>query len=225
MAFVFGASTPRKAPDGLQRTNETQSFQIRVAEMQSFRLRKLQLKLAEHAAEIQRNGNEPGNWESDIDSYVRLMQDYEYMNKWNKDSKDPFIITGQRLADYHVLETVLRGRYDDTNSNLDLVKVPGPWEQNIQPVGGSRDDNYWRRVRMAMLGAVFLLFPMFIMSLFNWLATCLMTACGCVVLFGLTMAWSLSEPKEILSSTAAYAAILAVFVGLSVETPQSNGGI
>ncbi|KAK8029631.1 hypothetical protein PG993_010922 [Apiospora rasikravindrae] len=199
--------------------------------MQSLRLRTLQWKLAEHAGKIQFGGEEPDGWESDVDKYVKLVQDYEYMDKWSKHPKIPFLITGRRLADNHVLERALGGgsvNRLDWNSIKDwdafTVKVPGPWEQDIRPVGGSRDyknHEKWyilRRHSMALFSAIFLMILMIIMSFHNGLLVCLLTANFYVFAFGAAMAWFLSEPKEVMTNTAAYAAVLAVFVGLAVES-------
>ncbi|KAK7993985.1 hypothetical protein PG989_007366 [Apiospora arundinis] len=105
------------------------------------------------------------------------------------------------------------------------VEVPGLWEQDLRPVGGFRDENdrtkkrksVKQRLLMATLGASFLIVPMVIMSLENTLSVCLITPTCFIVAFGLTIVVYLTESKEVLSSTAAYAAVLVVFVGLDVE--------
>ncbi|KAK8062761.1 hypothetical protein PG997_014858 [Apiospora hydei] len=168
------SSEQERVPDVMAKPNGKYGLQVNIAEMQSLRLRKVQWKLAEHAAEIQFNGKEPKGWESDVDTYV-----------------------------------------------------PGPWEQDIQPIGGSRDyknQEKWdilRRHSMALFSATFLLVPMIIMSFNNGLLACLLTAINFVFVFGAAMAWSLTEPKEVMSNTAAYAAVLAVFIGLAVESSSN----
>jgi len=68
---------------------------------------------------------------------------------------------------------------------------------------------------MAAIGGAFLVGPMLVMVLHRSVLTSLLTASLCVVAFGLTMAIYLEKPFEVLSGTAAYAAVLMVFVGTS----------
>ncbi|KAK8054731.1 hypothetical protein PG994_009798 [Apiospora phragmitis] len=130
--------SPPRVPDNLKRSDEEHSFRVRITEMQRLRLRKLQWKLAEHAAEIQCDGKEADGWEADLDQYVKALQDDEYMEKRSSHARDPFLITGKRLVDHHVLETVLGGRCVDPNGSPIMVR--GPWEQDVEPVvAGSRE--------------------------------------------------------------------------------------
>ena len=71
---------------------------------------------------------------------------------------------------------------------------------------------------MALVGGLFLIGPMLIMVTVNTLVASLVVTSACVVLFGLVMAWRLEKPFDVLSATAAYAAVLVVFVGTS--SPQ-----
>ena len=150
------------------------------------------------------------------------------MNKFSGSPRDPFLITGERLVDYYVLETILR------NKSLDLegysVPIPGPWEQDNRPIGGFRNDNllsqqaksFRQRIFVAALGAAFIVGPMWLMAMHNTFWTSLVSSTAFVVAFGILMAYLLHEAKEVMSSTAAYAAVLVVFVGLGMETEGSN---
>jgi len=74
---------------------------------------------------------------------------------------------------------------------------------------------FMQRLLMAAIGGAFLVGPMLVMVLHRSVLTSLLTASLCVVAFGLTMAIYLEKPFEVLSGTAAYAAVLMVFVGTS----------
>jgi hypothetical protein len=68
---------------------------------------------------------------------------------------------------------------------------------------------------MAVLGGVFLLVPMWLMVLHRTRYTALVSTTVFVAFFGLVMVRFLEKEMEVLSVTAAYAAVLVVFVGLN----------
>lgn len=74
------------------------------------------------------------------------------------------------------------------------------------------------RIRMALFGGVVVVAPMLIMTLHRTLLTALLTTSLFVLAVGLVLAWLMdsAEPKDILTATAAYAAILVVFVGTTL---------
>lgn len=72
---------------------------------------------------------------------------------------------------------------------------------------------YTKRVLMAVIGGGFLIGPMLVMVLHRGLVTSLVTTSVCVFAFGLVMCRFVDEPLQILSNTAAYAAVLVVFIG------------
>ena len=79
---------------------------------------------------------------------------------------------------------------------------------------------FLKRVKMALFGGVVVVAPMLIMTLHHTLLTTLLTTSLFVLAVGLVLAWSMEdgEPKDILKATAAYAAILVVFVGTTLPT-------
>lgn len=93
----------------------------------------------------------------------------------------------------------------------------------IELFGGSRNarnknealKSFLQRVGMACLGGALLIGPMILMVLHKSLLTTLLTTSVCVFIFGLIMAKALDQPFDVLSATAAYAAVLVVFVGAS----------
>jgi hypothetical protein len=102
-----------------------------------------------------------------------------------------------------------------------------PWEAldiESKPIGGTRDRNlrhtwikgFRQRLGVAAVGGIFLIAPMWLMVLHRTLYTALISTSVFVSIFGLTMALFLDGLKDVLSSTAAYSAVLVVFVGLTV---------
>lgn len=71
---------------------------------------------------------------------------------------------------------------------------------------------------MALFGEVVILAPMLIMTLHSTLLTTLLTTSLFMLAVGLVLALSMDSaaPKDILTATAAYAAILVVFVGTTL---------
>ncbi len=107
-----------------------------------------------------------------------------------------------------------------------LMKLPERADQDIDTglfelFGGSRNTlnkkeefaAFMQRLGMAIAGRVFLVVPMLIMVLQKGLLTSLLTTSLFVFAFGLTLSFCLSDAFNVLSSTAAYAAVLVVFVG------------
>lgn len=78
-----------------------------------------------------------------------------------------------------------------------------------------------RRFIMAMVGGLALVVPLLITALHPTLEKALITTCIAIVLFSLYLA--LASPKlketELLGSSAAYAAVLVVFVGVGLTSP------
>lgn len=78
-----------------------------------------------------------------------------------------------------------------------------------------RFKEFVKRLRMALFGGCSLITPMLIMSLHKTRGTELITTSVSVLLVGLFLAWWMKDAREkdIWAVTAAYAAVLVVFVG------------
>ena len=74
------------------------------------------------------------------------------------------------------------------------------------------------RLKMALFGGVIVVAPMLIMTLHQDQLTALLTASLFVLVVAVVLAWFMKDAaeKDILTATAAYAAILVVFVGTTV---------
>ncbi|KAK8122939.1 hypothetical protein PG984_011609 [Apiospora sp. TS-2023a] len=211
-----------------KRKNPNDSFRLSLAEMQRMRLRNLQGKLVKHAAQLQFEGTEPKEWEFDLQQYIKALQDYDYMVTCSQKPEDPFLVTGERLVDDHLLTEALE-QFKDQLQKKTPIFVPGPWDEKSRSVGGTRNENvakawakgFHSRVAMAALGGFLLVGPMWLMVLHNTLYTCLVTTTVFVTVFGLLMARWLDKPMDVMSATAAYAAVLVVFVGLGTDDNSS----
>ena len=75
-----------------------------------------------------------------------------------------------------------------------------------------------KRIRMALFGGIVVVVPMLIMTLHRTLLTTLLTTSLFVLAFGLILAFSMDSqvPGDILTATAAYAAIMVVFLGTTL---------
>jgi Family of unknown function (DUF6594) len=139
--------------------------------------------------------------------------------------KDPFYVSGERIVERHMLQVVMEGKEIEEDP-LRIAPSVGKWETGNgwpEPIGGTRDENFQRawnkgfqqRVGAAVVGGIFLIGPMWLMVLHKTLYTALVSTTVFVVVFGLLMALFLDKLMDVLSSTAAYAAVLVVFVGLT----------
>ncbi|RYP70499.1 hypothetical protein DL771_005436 [Monosporascus sp. 5C6A] len=207
-----------------ERPDENNDFRISFAELQRMRLRKLQCKLVKHVSDIKKTGRESAGWEEDLETYIKAVQDYDYMVNCSQLQRDPFLVSGERKIDSYVIHSIMDDlRKDDFGPP---IPVDSPWEAGNQPIGGTRNDNvakswingFKERIVIAAVAGLFLIGPMWLMVLRNTLYTSLGSTTGFVTAFGIVMAWFLEKPKEVMSGTAAYAAVLVVFVGLANRT-------
>jgi hypothetical protein len=82
------------------------------------------------------------------------------------------------------------------------------------------------RLIMALFGGIALITPVQIMAFHPTRNTCLITTTVATLLFAPILAFEArdSSGKDVLTATAAYAAVLVVFVGTGLATsPLSNG--
>jgi VIT1/CCC1 family predicted Fe2+/Mn2+ transporter len=89
-----------------------------------------------------------------------------------------------------------------------------------------RSAGYVSRFSMAMFGGAALIIPMLIMALHPGLTLDLVTTSVATVVFGIIIALlgTDSSGKDVLTSTAAYAAVLVVFVGASLSPTSEAAG-
>jgi VIT1/CCC1 family predicted Fe2+/Mn2+ transporter len=85
---------------------------------------------------------------------------------------------------------------------------------------------FWQTIRrfgMAVAGGIALIIPVVIMTLYEGLVQSLVTTSVATFLFAIFVTWySNANEKDIIAATAAYAAVLVVFVGTSLSIPSST---
>ena len=143
---------------------------------------------------------------------------------------DPFLVKTSRCLDAAVLREHLAGVASSLNTeDMDLLKqyksdssFPGPKDtERPEVLGGFRNSmieeteqrGFLVRLTMAGLAWAFIVGPMLLMVLNHTKLTALLTTSVCVLAFGALMAKTMEKPFDVLSATAAYAAVLVVFVG------------
>ncbi|OIW25702.1 hypothetical protein CONLIGDRAFT_656437 [Coniochaeta ligniaria NRRL 30616] len=179
------------------------------------------------------SGQESSGWEETLKEYIQALQNHDYMEERSKSRRDPFLATGEYAWDNYILNCNI----DDELANKKLTHVASlqHWEpastkdpnQQYESICGTRDANIAKaeylgfkdRVLLAAVGGAFLIGPMWLMVLQSALYTTLITTTAFVTGFGILMAYLLEEGKDVLGSTAAYAAVLVVFVGTSTQSP------
>ncbi len=146
------------------------------------------------------------------------------MTKCSQRGRDPFLATGEFTVDSYVFRRMAKNigggrsfkkvasRYEWERPD-DRSAICGTRNENEQ---ATRAKNFEKRLLMAAVGGLFLVGPMWQMVLVNsWRYASLISTTVFVSLFGFVMAWFLADHKDVLASTAAYAAVLVVFVAAS----------
>jgi hypothetical protein len=104
-----------------------------------------------------------------------------------------------------------------------LPQIPDGWDfrGTLLAIEHRKLSDLQVRLFMAALGGLALVGPMVIMSLWGTKTVRLATTAACVAIVAVILARFMyeSQPKDVLAVTAAYAAVLVVFVG---ATPVSN---
>lgn len=170
------------------------------------------------------------------------MCDYDYIQTCvDRRNRDPFVLSSSRDLEVRILELELQ------DMPLQLRERKGEWLSiNFHPPSQwyrgtasrgklSKDEKLQQtlqRLGMAIVGGVFLIGPMWLMVLQNHLYTTLITTTAFVFGFGLVISIApifFVDAKvgmdTVLSATAAYAAVLVVFVGTTTSTTTSGGEV
>ncbi|KAF4440254.1 hypothetical protein FACUT_3578 [Fusarium acutatum] len=167
---------------------------------------------------------------ADVGFTVQALQNYEYMEKRSLQPEDPFYMSSEKYQDRKLLEAIL-GDKKDSFEGQPVFPAIGHWQKGpdeSRSVRYTRQDNYKRNwtvglhqrlavAAVAAVGGIFLMAPMWLMVLRNTLYTALVSTTVFVTVFGLMAAIYLTSLMDVMSSTAAYAAVLVVFVGLITE--------
>ncbi|KAF4454958.1 hypothetical protein F53441_2615 [Fusarium austroafricanum] len=200
--------------------DQERSYRINFAVLQRIHLKQLRVKLAKHAASLRFDASEPTGWQETLEKYIQALQNYEYMETRRLQPEDPFYVSGERYQDRKLLETII----GDEAYRLEgrrIFRAIGNWQKGPRgsnSVHDTRRDNYQRkwtqgfhqRLGVAAIAGIFLIVPMWFMVLHNTLYTGLISTTAFVAAFGLMAAVFLTSLMEVMSATAAYAAVLVV---------------
>ena len=163
---------------------------------------------------------------------AQAIRDYEYMTT-GLTAYDYFIVSSERYHDKNVLQSAMSHYYDakkDLYNRKKSALHTGPWEYLdsngcAEPIGGTRHEGvknisrkaFWWKLSAAFIGAGFLVGPMWLLALEQRLYLQLEVTTGFVLGFGVTLAYFMDKVDQVFAGTLAYAAVLMVFVGLSVQ--------
>ena len=134
--------------------------------------------------------------------------------KWDDKIKDdPFMLTEHGILERKLIEEYLPPNADDVLTPRQarvMAQLPGyPWEYE------TNDEEFWKLVLAGALGTMSLIIPMILML---FAATNKGTRVAVVIPFTVAFAagtayrWK-PAPMELFQATAAYTAVLVVFVG------------
>lgn len=167
---------------------------------------------------------------------AKAVQNYRY---W---VEHPMILDSQKYPirdltmllvrlDYAKAQTVKKASPEVLQIQNDILKIINDggtrgkdWRNDFKAkheVNREGQKDFLSRVAMALFGGVALVVPMLIMTLHPTKLTTLLTTSVFVFAVAIALAWFMydSQPKDIMAATAAYAAVLVVFVGAT----GSNG--
>jgi hypothetical protein len=151
----------------------------------------------------------------------------EDRRSYSEDGALPFFNPGKlKRIDYKVKDWIKYARFPEKAHGGDFY-IGSFQYREIDGYGleeRSRKERWRERLRMALFGGAALIGPTLIMSLSPGRTTSLVTASLATLLFALALAKfaTTSTGKDVLGATAAYAAVLVVFVGTSSSPPTST---
>lgn len=110
-------------------------------------------------------------------------------------------------------------------TKAEMEAKPDWYAKNYAPSTLSPTGDRLARFTIAMAGALFILVPMYVMAIDQSRTKNLVTTTVAVMLFALLCSVTLrTSNDQTLGSTAAYAAVLMVFVGLTSGPTVRSGG-
>ncbi|KAK4200803.1 hypothetical protein QBC40DRAFT_325897 [Triangularia verruculosa] len=171
--------------------------------------------------------------------YIEAIRDWEFMKEslLLSPDKDPFVLTTHRQPDFDMIKSshdafvrrVNEHRrlhdsfiFSDYDCKPEFPRSVPEWNCLSVKTRGADAVSDFIRVRlqlfgMAFWGGAFLIVPMFIMVFAESRTAALVTTTVFVLAFGVILSLIHNKGSEVMSGTAAYAAVLVVFVGLTLE--------
>ena len=169
---------------------------------------------------------------------VQASKDSDYIRDCVKRKlNDPFVVISERWVDAQVFKSLLdrispeKRKEDGLDELLEqngvVTSFAPPREKGPNPIGGTRGEwaqkqkteDFLTRLAFSVIGGIFLVVPMWLMVLYNAKYTAVITTSISVLLWAIATAWKAEGgPIAVLSATAAYAAVLVVFVGTNTAS-------
>ncbi|KAM0457260.1 hypothetical protein ACHAO4_003057 [Trichoderma viride] len=215
------------------------TIRLSLAALNRMRMRRLQMKLSHRIMRMHYYEEMPEDWETLLVQYIKATRDNDYIRTCvDRGLHDPFLIRSERQVDAAILDAeLLRIPPEMLEKELLLQSVNGterfnlvpPLEQEPTAIGGTRNEttrkqwteDFLKRIVVSVIGGAFLVVPMWLMISLNSQRASLITTTVFVFVSGIVASYSLENPLAVVSTTAAYAAVLVVFVGTS-STPTSS---
>lgn len=155
------------------------------------------------------------------------------MGRFSGQRHDPFRVSSERYQERKLLERLLQTEKLKAVGDFcwlkDTATPTGPWEEpwepgkgGMRPIGGTRGEAFrqalWSRAAGALVGAAFLIGPMWPLVLKQDIYLQLGMTTGCIIAFGSVMVFALRTLEAVFAATLAYAAVLMVFVGVVMQS-------
>ncbi|KAK4628932.1 hypothetical protein CLAFUW4_08143 [Fulvia fulva] len=193
---------------------------LNVATMQAIVIRTYQREIVEAGREMT-DGKTSVLLPQLLHKYCDALRDMDYMQEKaaNGFEDDPFLLMTSKqmekdlMEDYGLVPDFVdpRGDLPTAHDSAD-PRLPGIGRTDR--LHRAQLENKYHKLYSVLGGGLALIIPMVIMRLEPGKVSCLVTTCGCVAIFSLAIAFrSDMRPNEILAVTAAYTAVLVVFVG------------
>ncbi|KAL7806368.1 hypothetical protein V8C44DRAFT_339025 [Trichoderma aethiopicum] len=215
------------------------TMKLSLAALNRMRMRRLQIELANRIMRMHYFGEMPEDWETLLQQYIAATRDNDYIRACvDRGLHDPFLIRSERMVDAAILNRELSHIPSDRwekdlflqfeNEKERFNFVP-PLEREPTAIGGTRTamtrkqwtEDFLRRIVLSVVGGAFLVVPMWLMIKLNSQSASLITTTVFVFVSGIAAAYALDNAIAVISTTAAYAAVLVVFVGTnSSPTPS-----
>ncbi|KAI0153050.1 hypothetical protein GGR57DRAFT_154370 [Xylariaceae sp. FL1272] len=143
----------------------------------------------------------------------------DFVSLKNPEWRQNQILSRMKLAS-HIVQYKLWGFKSASSSQIDsnVIKL-GSEKGRVGRSTLRRKSAFSSRLAMALFGGIALIVPTIIMALHQSVQTCLITTSVATVVFAVILAFGARDAtgKDVLAATAAYTAVLVVFLGSSVS--------
>ncbi|KAI1642104.1 uncharacterized protein F4817DRAFT_18283 [Daldinia loculata] len=212
-------SKPVAKPDDVEQAEKKAcqvTMTLSIAALSRMRMRKLQIELTNRIMRIHYLKELPDDWQSLLQEYITATRDNDYIRTCvDRGLHDPFLIKSERKVDAAILQAAL------VEIGKQELNFAPPLEKESRAIGGTRTEMtqkqrteaFLKRVVVSIIGGAFLVGPMWLMILVKTPYSSLIITTVFVFVAGLAAARVLNGDIHVVSVTAAYAAVLVVFVG------------